>query len=550
MNAEQKPISLKTFVVITLITSAISVHGLYAQPTAAPTGQTIAQTATQTASQEADDTTPQPILLQHADSLVGSATPQGLVRELIGNVVLLQGSVNVTCEKAIHYLQQNRADLLGNVVITQGSVTMKAPRGTYDGNSRLMYGLQGVYLQDRSTILTAREGVYSTATKIARFTKTVRIETDSLIITADTLEYHRATQNSYATGRVAAAGKYTSAYLQGDSLVNLPNTHYTRVTCYKLPTTATISRLSSSIQRQPMVSQIDTVEVGEERIKDEKIKDEKKSRPSHQTAKPPSHQTPRPSVRLDTLCIAGDVLEAFRGDSANPKQELYVATGNVKLTRGGSGKSSIAARAGKGLYEKMLDRIWVLQTPVLWLDSTQLRGDTILINVKEKRLERITATRNAFAATKNDTTRQDRIDQLTGESIVISMQQDTLRSIVSEGKAFNLYFLASEEDGKKTPDGASRTAADTIKIQFAGGEADEVIWLGKVEGEQIPERIVKKTLAELKLKGFEWFDNRPRLRRGGSDEKSAKSTKPAQPEKTTPKPAKSKNAPRKTLQER
>jgi lipopolysaccharide export system protein LptA len=497
--------------------------------------QTIAQPPAQPSPQqqpwEADDTTPQPIFLQHADSLVGGATPQGLIRELIGNVVMQQGSVNVTCERAIHYLQQNRADLLGNVVITQGSVTMKAPRGSYDGNSRLMYGLQGVYLQDRSTVLTAREGYYSTATKIARFTKTVRIETDSLIITADTLEYHRATQNSYATGRVAAAGKYTSAYLQGDSLVNLPSAHYTRVTCYALPTTATISRVQTfRVQRQPMVSQIDTVEVkkeekdedggmkDEEKGKGKNMKDEKKSKPSNQAGKT--------SIRLDTLCITGDMLEAFRGDSANPKQEIYVATGNVKLTRGGGSKSSIAARAGKGVYEKMLDRIWVLQTPLLWLDSTQLRGDTIVIDLKEKRLERIAALRNAFSATKNDSTRQDRIDQLTGENIIVSMQQDTLRFIMAEGKAFNLYFLQSEEEGKKSPDGASRSAANTIKILFASGEADEVIWLGRVEGEQIPEHIVKKTLAQLKLKGFEWFENRPRLKRGGGeDEKPSKSTK-------------------------
>ncbi len=542
---------------------------------------------------------PEPLTLQHADSLVGSMTPQGMVRELIGNVVLLQNAVTVTCDRAIHYMTLNKADLVGNVVMTQNTVTMKAPRGTYDGMARIIYGLQGVYLQDRNTTLTAREGVYSTETRIARFYKNVLVENDSLKIYSDTLEYHRETQNSYATGTVSAAGKFTSAYLQGDSLVNIPDRHYTRVSCYKPSTnasvratgatlklpTATAIKVSTaatikmpskplliSLVRQPMISQIDTVQVEEDIIPADSLKPVPNSKKTPKKSSsnsaissaansptkpaksniqtidslslPIAMPTKRIVNRLDTLCIVGDVLEAFRAD----KQERYVATDNVKLTRGG-GKSSIAARAGTGIYEKTLDRIWMLQTPVLWIDSTQLRGDSILINVREKRLERVVAHTNAFAATKNDTTRQDRIDQLTGDNIIINTQQDTLRSILAEGKAFNLYFLTTEDDSiktKKNADGAARNAADTIKIWFDKGEPDRIVWLGKVEGEAIPEHIVQKTLAELKLKGFQWFTNKPHLQRF---DKNAKPPKPVIQNKaeTVVVPLKRKNASKSTV---
>jgi len=477
----------------------------------------------------------QPLILQHADSLVGVMTASGMVRELIGNVSLMQGSVLVTCDKAIHYMQQNRAEMLGNVVLTQNTVTMKTPRGVYDGNSRIVSGSQGIYLQDRNTVLTAREGVYSTALKIARFFRNVTVETDSLIITSDTLEYHRSSQNSYATGRVAVQGKYTTAYLQGDSLVNIPNDHYTRVSCYKTSTSA--SQVNNAVQntkwrlQQALVSQIDTVAVDTVWAHNDSL--------AQATKRPDTAKTVRRIItRLDTLCIAGDVLEAFR----TQRSERYVATGNVKLTRTG-GKNAIAARAGKGVYEKSLDRIWMLNTPLLWLDSTQLRGDSILITIREKRLERIQAYANAFAATKNDTSRQDRIDQLAGDNIIINAQRDTLRSIIAEGNAFNLYFISSESEQtssvksnapatkRKQPDGAARNAADTIKVLFLGGEPDEIVWLGKVEGEHLPEPIVQRTLATLNLKNFAWFDDKPRLQRF---DPNAKAPAPAKPEKNLP----------------
>jgi lipopolysaccharide export system protein LptA len=494
----------------------------------------------------------QPLILQHADSLVGVMTANGMVRELIGNVSLMQGSVLITCDKAIHYMQQNRAEMLGNVVLTQNTVTMKTPRGVYDGNSRIVSGSQGIYLQDRNTVLTAREGVYSTALKIARFFHKVNVETDSLIITSDTLEYHRFSQNSYATGSVSVQGKYTTAYLQGDSLVNIPNDHYTRVSCYKTSTTASVgnSSTTNTVQntvqntaqntkwrlQQALVSQIDTVAVDTVWVQNDSLEQTTEQAPKRPNA---ATTAQRITTRLDTLCIAGDVLEAFRTQGS----ERYIATGNVKLTRTG-GKNAIAARAGKGVYEKSADRIWMLNVPLLWLDSTQLRGDSILINIREKRLERIQAYANAFAATKNDTSRQDRIDQLTGENIIINAQRDTLRSIIAEGKAFNLYFITSESEQpnddkpndkpnapatkRKQADGAARNAADTIKVLFMGGEPDEIVWLGKVEGEHLPEPIVQRTLATLKLKNFAWFDDKPRLQRF---DPNAKPPVPAKPEK-------------------
>jgi lipopolysaccharide export system protein LptA len=441
--------------------------------------------------QEADDVQPnQPLFLQ-AEKLIGSVSTSGtFTRELIGNVVLTQGPVRITCNRALHFVEQNRADLFGSVVLTQGNTTMKAAQGSYDGTLRQISGTGGVELFDGKSNLKARTGSYSTAVKIARFFSHVRVENDSLIISCDSLEYHRATQNSYARGTATVLGKFTSAFLQGDSLVNIPADRYTRISNYAL-------------HGQAMVSQIDTVLLEKESVPKETL--QKKT--SNKTA---ANISANPQKRLDTLCIAGNVLEAFRRDS----NEVYFAQGDVQMTR-----RNLAGRSTTGLYEKTFAQIRLVSTtsatPILWLDSTQLRGDSILIHLPEKRVERIVAYSNAFAATKNDTNNQERIDQLSGENIIIQLQRNTIRSICAEGKAFNLYFAQSDNDnGTKQPDGAVRNAADTVKVLFERGELDNIIWRGKIEGEYIPEHIAQKQLQTLRLKGFAWFTNRPHLWRG------------------------------------
>ncbi|TAE30695.1 MAG: hypothetical protein EAZ92_03955 [Candidatus Kapaibacterium sp.] len=448
--------------------------------------------------QEADDVQPNTPLFLQAEKLIGNVgATGGFTRELIGNVVLTQGPVRITCNRAMHYVEQNRADVFGNVVLTQGATTMKAAEGTYDGAARVISGRGGVELFDGKSNLKARTGSYSTAVKQARFFGKVRIENDSLIITADSLEYHRATQNSFANGMVTAQGKFTSAYLQGDSLTNIHADRYTRVSNY-------------AGHGQAMVSQIDTVRDAENSADSSSNKEP--SSPKNIEKKLEKITKKNTPVRLDTLCIAGQMLEGFRKDS----NEVYIAVGAVQMTRG-----RLAGRAERAVYEKTFERIRLYATttatPILWLDSTQLRGDSVFIQLRNKQLDCITAYDNAFAATKNDTAHQDRIDQLSGENIIINIQRDTMRSISAEGKAFNVYFAQSESEDSirtKQPDGAVKNAADTVRVLFERGELDNILWRGKVEGEYIPESIARKQLQTLRLKGFEWFLNRPTLWRG------------------------------------
>ena len=53
------------------------------------------------------------------DSLVGKVLNGEAVREVYGNVVLTQGNIRITCNKAIQFILKNDAELIGNVVVVQ-----------------------------------------------------------------------------------------------------------------------------------------------------------------------------------------------------------------------------------------------------------------------------------------------------------------------------------------------------------------------------------------------------------------------------------------------
>jgi lipopolysaccharide export system protein LptA len=435
----------------------------------------------------------QPIILENADSLVGRSTDTEIIRDLIGNVVLRQGDAVVRCAKAIQYITRNRATLIGNVVFTQGTVTIETPMAEYDGVTRTVSSVSGLILRDRDTETRAQTGTYNTELRIARFVKNVDVQNDSIRITSDTLEYRYATQNSYATGNVFASGKHSRVYLLGDSLVHIKQTNYARVRGADI----------NGVYRAPLLYQIDSTK--------------KESDTTQQLTNTPKHTA---TMRYDTLTLTGNVLESLRED----ERELYIADGAVAMVRG-----SLAARGERGQYVKSrkapsiqpfqhltmtgLPGADFLQAPLMWLDSTQLYGDSLYVRLQNNRPEEILALGKAFSISQADSSDQERCNQLSAERIAIAIVRDTVRTIRGTGKAFSVYFQF-EEDSTKTmsANGATRVSADTIIVSLDSGTVRDVVWLNIAEGEYIPEHIAERKVNEdLKLKNFRRDFNRPML---------------------------------------
>jgi lipopolysaccharide export system protein LptA len=403
----------------------------------------------------------EPLQLLHADSLVKATSDNTIYQFAQGHVRFRHGNVLVWCNRANFYEDENRSQLIGNVKIVQGTVTLTAPSADYNGNTRIATGTQGVKIIDRITTLTAKSGRYSTQSSIANFYGDVRVEDDSVAIDADTIEYHRSTENSYASGNILMEAKRNHAFIKGDSSVNFPSLNYSRVV------------------GNAILYQMDTLAVA---------------------GKDSLNTFPKDTLKrhLDTFTIASNLMESYRG-----KNERYIATGKVEMVRG-----ELASRCDTAYFEKHEERVRLRGTPIVWYDSTQLSADSIIVYLPKQRLKKIESYSRAFSVSRDDTLHFDRANQLSGSAIFISVDADTLREVFAKGDAKSLYFLLKEQE----PDGVARHSADSIRITMENGKPEVIRWLGGVNGENFPEKMVAKKTKDFYLPAWHWETNRPKKR--------------------------------------
>lgn len=174
-----------------------------------------------------DDIGPQPpVILENADSVVGSGPLESGIRQFYGRVRFRQGNVLVSCDRAVQYILENRADLFGRVVVTQGSMTLRAPIVKYNGNSLVADAEGGVVVTDQNRTIRSVAGTYSTYTHQASFYDSVSVVDDSVLIWSDTVHYQRDTKLSRAYGRVVVASRDSTSWMRGDSGIHDPSASF------------------------------------------------------------------------------------------------------------------------------------------------------------------------------------------------------------------------------------------------------------------------------------------------------------------------------------
>lgn len=203
--------------------------------------------------------------------------------------------------------------------------------------------------------------------------------------------------------------------------------------------------------------------------------------------------------RIDTLVVTGRVMESYRDTSVR-----YIVKDSVLLAR-----NELSARSGYASYWPAEGLAVLLKNPVVWYDDNQITGDSIAITMENQRLRRVYVAGKAMAVSRPDSARTERFDQLTGRELTLFFGGEDLERIEAVRNAISLYYLY---DGP-APNGVNRSSGDKIIVQFTDGQVDEITVHGGVEGTYRPEGLVVKQEASLNLDGFQWRGSRP-IRRG------------------------------------
>ncbi len=393
----------------------------------------------------------EPLQIVSADSMNNNSIYGELRRTYSGNVHFIQGKTHVFCDRGVFFLNQNKANLIGSVRILEDDMSLEAPSMDYDGNTRIANAFGGVKVSDSSTVLTANRGTYHMNEHTAFFNGNVLVVDDSVTIVCDKIIHKRKEGYSRAVGNAFVKGKFTNVLIAGDTLSNDKKKNY------------------SLAKGNPILIQIDsTVSSG--------------------------------LIQYDTLTIESAVMEAHR-DQGNEK---YIFTDSVSIIR-----NNVKAKAGNSTFWKDLEIISLYKDPVVWHDSTQLHADSISIFMKDNKLQKLVARSNSIACMKdNPEYNPDYINQISGYRIDIIITDNEISQLNGFDDAKSLYFMVSEQGGEVT----SLSVADTINITFKDNNPENIIWLGQVDGEVIPDPVVYPKPQDYYLPNFKWDNYQPKKR--------------------------------------
>ena len=413
--------------------------------------------------------------------LIGSVQNGESIREVIGDVVLTQGNVVITCNKAIQYLARNDAKLIGNVIVKQDSLTIYTDEGFYYGNERRSFSDKGVKLDDRKVILTAKIGEYFfnddradfrikvklydtastlTSSRLLYFRKedraiafdSVKITDKENIIYADSLIHFRRVEESFGFGNVSIKNRTNNSMILGGHMEDYRAKNY------------------SVIDSLPLLVQMDTTFSGD-------------------TVK-----------TIDTLLIKSKVMKAYR-DSTN----RFVAIDSVEILRGG-----FASKNDYSIYFRNEDNIITNKTgeenaqPVMWFETSQLSGDSIKIFLKEQQMEKIDIINNALIASYNENYKE-RFDQISGDTIFLFFDSTGIKRNEVYSNVLSIYYLY--DDGE--PNGLMKASAQSSVMNFENKKIISVKLYGTPNSEYHPETIIKGKEKEYFLPRFILFENKP-----------------------------------------
>ncbi|TFF38590.1 hypothetical protein E2R66_08160 [Mucilaginibacter psychrotolerans] len=161
-------------------------------------------------------------------------------------------------------------------------------------------------------------------------------------------------------------------------------------------------------------------------------------------------------------------------------------------------KSDLQAKADSMFYSYSDSTLRMFVNPIIWTQGSQLSGDTITMQMRNKKMDNLMLFPSAFIVNieKDDSTT---FNQIAGKRMRGFFKDDKLDKMFISGNAESLYFA---RDSTKKVTEMQRSLTSRMRVLFKDNSATDVYFLVKPEHRYGP--ISKFKEEEKILKGFIW----------------------------------------------
>ena len=360
----------------------------------------------------------------------------------------------ITSAIGYYYHQKSEAMFYGDVVLKNPERTIYADSMRYNTDKEIAYFITKTTIIDKdSNIIVTNSGYYDSKLERAFFGKNAEIKKGDASVKAESINFDNKSKISVAEGNVVYSDSSERTTILSNFIYSDENKSY--VKAYKDPLMITVSE------------------------------NEK-----------------------DTMFLSADTLLTFKiavedsvllNDSINSNDSVKIikAWYHMKMIQG-----EMSANADSMYYSEQ-DSIFKLYIkPILWMDSTQITGDSIYLYNKNNEINRVDIFGNAFIINLQD---KEIYNQIKGKFMQALIVNKEIDKVDVDGNAESIYFIKDND----AYNGANKSTSAFITVSFNKGDVNRIKLTGTPEAEFTPMK--KINVETFRLEGFKWYGDKQPL---------------------------------------
>ncbi|HEY2720509.1 MAG TPA: OstA-like protein [Chitinophagaceae bacterium] len=455
------------------------------------------------------------------------------VFEAFGHVHINDADTSNAYSDYLRYLTDKRvAYLQKNVTLTDGKAVLTTDNLEYDVDTKLgIYTNGGKVVNNKDkSVLTSTEGYYYTDLKDIYFKKNVDLKDPAYTLKSDSLLYNTESEVARFIAKtyihdssnrtiVTSEGFYDTRNKKaefgnrpiiqdgarrytGNNIITNDSTHISQIDGNAIivdtaqQTTVIAGHIIANNQNETFLAfnkplmivkqEDDSIFISADTLFSAKLTDLYGS---------------QDSLKQDS--IQKDTIKTIRVVNTNDKDSTnryFQAFNHVRIF------SDSVQAVCDSLFYSFKDSVFRLfKNPVVWSKESQVTGDTILLFTKNRKADRMKVFENSLLISK---VQGDFFNQIKSLRMDGYLTDGSLDSVRARGFAECVYYIQNEDSSFT---GVNQSTSDVIDIYFGldstGGKAlEKVVLRSAVKGTLWPMK--SKTPEELRLKNFQWLDDR------------------------------------------
>ncbi|WP_171032492.1 OstA-like protein [Winogradskyella algicola] len=459
------------------------------------------------------------------------------LRDESQQVHFIHKGVNMWCDKAVYFEDQDYIEAYSNVNMKQGdSINMVAKYIDYSGKTEIAvakgdvvltepnsvlttdklyfdrtrqlayYNTSGKVVRDSSGTITSQIGRYYMNAKKYQFTKDVVLVNPDYTLNTERLDFFPDNGHAYLFGPSTIVGEESNIYTERGFYDTNDNTGYFQRNAKIDYDNRTIEGDSIYFDRDRSFASATNNITVTDTINNSIVK-------GHYA----EVWRDKDSVFITKRALAITVQEK---DSVYLHADTLMVTGKEdhRITRAYYNarlyKSDLAGKADSihvdhktGLTELInlsryssTDAFATARKPVLWNIGNQMTGDTIhlISNTETEKLDSLKVFNNAFLVSK-DTISEDGYNQIKGQRLIGLFRDNELYNVDIIKNAETIRYMRNETNELI---GIQKSKSGSINIQIVEQAIEEVRFINQIDGNIFPEPDFPRNAR--RLRGFDW----------------------------------------------